>query len=733
MRSMNNLKSVRAYIKKNWFVFFTIATYLFFTVYYMGAATTITDCGGTLNGLGDNAAGPIWKAANVGDQPIGGFSKVTNYPNGESLNTPIDAVVVGQSLILWTTAKIAGPVCGYNIANVLGYMSAALVMFGFIYSLTKGRRWIALLAGYAVAFTPFFQVKIGGHPSYGFQALLIGVIWAFFSLVATRKKSRAILLAALVALCFYFDPYFSLMAVTILGPLGFVWLLVGYLRSRKEKLKKALFVSQIKVVALSVGLVAVLVAPILYVMATQSAQINSAVAGTRDNILVEARVYSNMPNEYFLPFSDSPIFKILGSYEKQIHDSLYIFSNGNMSEDTVGVSLVMLSVIALFLILISWEKLQHRKLRLGKLIQYDPWLVVVGGLAVGLAAGIMALPPVHVLGIPLPSYILLALTSTWRVLSREYVVVNIAVTLVFSVALVYFSNTLHLKRVAKTVLYLLLFLFIFAQYQTYHPFKGLEYANFSYSNAPKGYSWLKDQSDIKAIAEYPIEKPTEANSHGYYLAMQLVHKKALLNSAIANGPDESLRSSIKNLSDPQTIPVLRSLGIDAVVIHGVDPSEVAKNPYLHVVYSGVHGIDAGVPGSSAITKDILVVAQIAKDAPSTGVSLQYLGNLPRNSSIQLSAIDWQYEIPTNTQIAVRRLPKPAPSNDAKDSDICFMVKMAAPGDLGELTLKDSKGVLSTTSLTDQYIEMRMNVAIDNTMTLVSNNGHNMRMTHIGCQ
>jgi hypothetical protein len=206
-----------------------------------------------------------------------------------------------------------------------------------------------------------------------------------------------------------------------------------------------------------------------------------------------------------------------------------------------------------------------------------------------------------------------------------------------------------------------------------------------------------------------------------------------LNSAIANGPDESIRSSIKNLSDPQTVPVLHSLGIDAIVIHGVEPSEVAKNPYLQVVYSGVHGVDAGVPGSSAIAKDMLVVARIVKGAPSTGLSLQYLGNLPRNSSIQPSAIDWQYEIPTNTQIAVRQLPKPAPSSDTKESDMCFMVKMAAPDDTGELTLKDGRGALSTTSLTDQYVEVRAKVAIDNTITLVSNNGHNMRMTRIGCQ
>lgn len=731
----DSLRIARPFLRKNWFAFFVVVTYLFFTVYYMGLGTTILHCNSTLNGLGDNTAGPIWKAANAGDVPIGGFSKVTNYPNGESLDSPIETVVAGQSLLLWTTAKIAGPVCGYNLANVLGYMSAALVMFAFVYSLAKGRRWVALLAGYTVAFTPFFQAKIGVHPGYGFQALLIGVLWTFFSLITTRKKSRAILLAVLVATCFYFDPYFSLMVLTIIVPAGLVWLLIRLIRSRKEKSKKTSFTSESKLLGLSVALLVVLIAPIVYIMTTQSSQINSAVAGTRDNILNEARAYSSMPIEYLLPFTDSPVFRIFGSYEKQIHDSLYIFSNGNISEDTVGLSLAMLSVIILFGVIIIWEKLQYRRLYISKLLRYDARYVIWVTVAVGVTAGIMALPPVHILGVPLPSLILLMLTSTWRVISREYVVVNIATTVLFVVALVYFDHALRLKRITKGVLYVLLFLFIFVQYQTYHPFQGLESAKFSYSNAPAGYSWLKDQKNIKAIAEYPIEKATESDAHGYYLSMQIVHKKALLNSAVVNSPDDPVRSSIKSLSDPQTIPTLNSLGIDAVVIHGVDPAEVAKIPHLTVVYQGVHGHDARTPGSLAITKDILVIARIADSAPSPNDSIQFLNNLPLNRSIQLSVIDWQYEIPTGTEIAVRRLPgnnSHRQTSESKTAEICLMARTAAQGDSSQLLLKDARGIINTITLNDQYTSVRLTENINDTIKLISNNGHNMRITRIGC-
>lgn len=726
------LGNMKSFFRKNWFVLFTIVTYLFFTIYYMGVGTTLVDCGNTLSGLGDNSAGPVWKAANVGDQPIGGFSKVTNYPDGESINSPIDTVVVGQSVIMWATAKIAGPVCGYNLANALGYMASALVMFGFIYSLTKGRRWIALLVGYAVAFTPFFQAKIGGHPSYAFQALLIGIVWAFFSLVTTKKKSRAVLLAALTAFCFYFDPYFSLMAMTILLPLIVVWLVLRFVQARRQPAQKVDFAKQLKMLGISILLFVVMIIPIVYTMVSQSSAIQSATAGTRGNVFLEAKVYSNFPSEYLLPFKDSPFFSLLGSYEQQVKDSLYAFSNGNISEDSVGLGLAMVIVVGLFMVVILWEKLHRRRTEIGRFIRYNPKLVVFGALGFGILAFFLALPPAHIFDMPLPSFILLKLTSTWRVLSREYIVVNIALTLLFAVSLVYFAHALRIKRVAKSVLFGLLFIALFAQYQTYRPFQGLESAQFSYSNAPAGYWWMRDQPDIKSIVEYPIEKASEANSHGYYLSMQLVHQKALLNSSIVDGPGESVRSSLKNLSDPQTVPTLRTLGISAVSVHGVDPDEIEKIPYLTVIYVGEHGVDAGMPGSQAVTKDVIVIAKIDDDAPILPASLQFFSTPMLNSKIQTSSIAWQYQLSSGSKLGLRRL-SPHQKDAAIQGQVCFMARMAVDGDTAGLTITNAQGgVVFETTLTDTYQRIDFMSDTDQELMLANSTTHLMHLTDIGC-
>jgi hypothetical protein len=315
-------------------------------------------------------------------------------------------------------------------------------------------------------------------------------------------------------------------------------------------------------------------------------------------------------------------------------------------------------------------------------------------------------------------------------------VINIAVVLLFAISLVYFNQELKLKRVTNAIIYMILFLFIFIQYQTYHPFQGFEHAKFSYNNSPQGYFWLKEQKDIKSIVEYPIEKAAEANSQGYYLSMQIVHKKPMLNSVLSNSPDEPVRSSIKNLYDPQTIPVLHTLGVNAIVIHGVDPAEIEKIPHLAVIYKETPSLGTRLPESPAITKNFFVIAKILDDAPLPINSIQFLDNFPRNSTIQTSAIDWQYEVPTGSRIAYLKIPTKstlAISRQANVGEVCFMVKMALLGDSGQLVIKDNKNININIDIDDQYKNVRFATDVNDVIKLKSSNGHNMRLTNIGCE
>src|SRR5690606_29981364 len=153
-----------------------------------------------------------------------------------------------------------------------------------------------------------------------------------------------------------------------------------------------------------------------------------------------------------------------------------------------------------------------------------------------------------------------------------YVLVNFAVISLFALVLAYYAD--HFKKYKKVLAILLgvIFLIIFVEYQAFKPFAGNGLSTFDYNkDVSETYRWLKEQDDIHVIAEYPLERSGgESNAMAYYLSMQVYHGKKLFNGNDSASEDEMLKASIKDLSDRMTIDTLYSLGVDAVIIHGVD-------------------------------------------------------------------------------------------------------------------------------------------------------------------
>lgn len=545
------LKQIR--FSKRWFFVFTILTYLFFTMFYMGPS--VWKCNDTLYGFGDNTAGPVWRFGLKPPQsPVGGFENMTNYPVGENLYTPAVYSLSGQSSAIWANSRIFGPVCGYNLFNMGGFVLSAIVMFGFIYALTK-RRWIAWFAGFAVSFSPYYQMKVGGHPGYGYQALLIGSVWALYNLIKNKRKRDIALFAGITASCFYFDPYFSLLVVCMVAPIGLVWLTGYYLAQKNKKFEELFDASKNTLFTLlkAGAMTLLLLLPLVFVTTKNSSQIASSVAASRGNVLFEAKACSNLPHEYVTPFVLHPIFERLAGKAEYIKliDNLHNGFSCGIGEDTVGVSVAIMTVTIFGLTVLAWETINKRKL--GIQLGYNKRLVIYGITAVLLTGFLIGFPPMKLLGfIPTPSYVMLKITTTWRTLTRLYVVVNFATITLFSIVLVYFSE--HFKKYRKIllVLFILLFGAVLIEYQAFKPFTGNKLSTFSYKkDVPSSYTWLKEQKDITAIAEYPMEKSGgESNAMAYYLSMQVAHGKKLFNSNIATSYEDKLRDSMKDISDP---------------------------------------------------------------------------------------------------------------------------------------------------------------------------------------
>jgi len=723
--AMSHIHKWAKKLKKNWFIFFVILAYIFFVVYYMGPA--FTDCSNTIHGLGDSTAGPVWRESLKPNQPLlGGYESATNYPAGESLYSPVGFVSLAETTALSLASRVVGPVCSYDMSNVMGYLTTSMIMFAFIFYLTKSR-WIGFLAGYAVAFTPYVQSKIGGHPSYAYGSLLIAIIWLGLHTIKTRKVLFAVLLATAMGVCAYFDPYFILLSGTILGPMLGVWALYALVRSRREAEYRATAWSTVKVLLVGIGVLMVLLAPLAYISIKDAHTISSTVGNSRGNVFQAAMLCSNTPLDYLLPDPyNTHLVDIFG--QKFIAKDISFRHWCGPGESRVSISLTMLGVILLGAIIIAWERINGRRANLRRLYAYDSKLLLLMIVVVGLAALLVGLPP-HVGGLRMSSDLVLKITSTWRIFAREYMVVNIAVVILFAILLKYFGSIRFAKehKLIAAALFIGLFLLILGEYQITTPFNPLV---FSYSrDVPAVYHQIKNDKDIKVIAEYPIDRlGIEYDSIVYYLTMQTYHGKSLFNSALASDYKGDVHVALKDLTDPQTLPALRYLGIKYVVIHGLTVSQImAHTNQLDILGDSKPPIFSLQILRPESTNDV-VLAKIV-DGPKTSNVLTFERGFAENLNIMQSPMDTEFETLQDAELKVTPLLDAPVKYDRE----CFGAKMSAPQDEGELTVSVNGVPQVTEHITGSaYTEFSVMAKTGDTLLLHNSKGYNVRLNNLGC-
>lgn len=739
MQEKLKAKNILAYLKKHWFTFFAVFLYGLSTFYYMGPS--FTNCQNVTYGFGDNTAGPIWRSMLPEDQGLlGTRTETTNFPYGDTLYSPIGFSLILQTLYIKSMQTIAGPVCGYNLVNIVGFMSGALLMFGLIYVLTRNR-WVALLSGFAVSFSPYYQMKVGGHPSYGYQALFIAIIWLFYRLIKYKRKRDAIYLATAYASAVYFDPYFTLYATIIIGSLGLSWLFVNrsmfadIIKKRKLRITDTVR-SQFRMLLLAAGIVIALLIPLVVAFATQSQQINSDVAAARGNVLAEAKACSNYPFEYITPFILSPFFeKLLG--DANFHNFVEGVRGGltcGIGEDTVGLSILLVLLVVCTIIIYGWERFNGRRLGLHKVVKnYNPQLVISSIVILGVMGLIISMPPVRFHGIATPTYELLQITPTWRTLTRGYMLVNIALVVLSSLILAYLAQNYKNYRKLLALMFVILTLGIMVEYQAFKPFTGNRLSTFNYQqDVPEIYSWLKEQKDIDVIAEYPLEiEGRESDAGSYYLTMQSLHKKRLFNSALSTSPQEKMRSGLKNLHDPQTLASLRAFGVDAVVVHGVSKSEFNELSGARIVYSAEQPRFNITSHTPTVKNDRSIVVSLREVKPTSTLVMMEDG-IVRNLPIIISAVNWKYEAVNGAEISVATITNSKLTNNDEEKTICFKVQSSLPNDQTLLSASIDGGAKQNVGIiTDQ--PSSFTVKVKSVAKIYSANGHNMRLSGLGCE
>jgi hypothetical protein len=202
---------------------------------------------------------------------------------------------------------------------------------------------------------------------------------------------------------------------------------------------------------------------------------------------------------------------------------------------------------------------------------------------------IFSLPPILTIfgyELRMPTWFLVTITPAWRVFARWFFIIQPLLVFVVAIGLSEYFSRLKADSRKKRHVYTLAVFAVVVLLIEYLPRNPLDASAFwSYEkNLPVTYQFIETLPDSTVLAEFPMrEQPYYRGS--YYFNGQYIHKKTLFNSYSPVSTQASLRISLMDLSNPQTLPVLRQLGVTHLLVWSNDyqswtPDEKTKMALL---------------------------------------------------------------------------------------------------------------------------------------------------------
>lgn len=520
---------------------------------YLHLQPALQDCQNTIvGGPGDATSGGVWMIWQWLRHHVGPWPAITpdvNAPFNEGLWRPIQITSLLVQFPMWLISLAAGPVCGWTLSVAFGFLLSGFAMFLFVRSLTASI-WISAIAAYAYAFSPYHLAKAQGHIGYVHSETLVLLIWALLFFWNKPNTKRGVLLGATLAGCFYSDGYYILIG-TITAVAG---CLIGFILFRGQY-ERGSFATAFRGLLAS-GITFVLaVLPIVFVFLSQRSVINSQVSSTRT--VAEVETYGARPLEYLMPPRSNPF---LSRYFAEYQDAHLHGSNYSEQTLTLGWTIICLAVFAVVGAAVAFYKsrrLRSMPDRAGPTLVPEFFLLFLL-LSAGLFSGSGHFSAFGK-RIPSLSGLVFDLVHYWRVFARFFLAVDVCAIALAALGLARLVRRRGL--LIKTGVGVLVFPLIFLEYLTWPP-----RATWSYQQAPAIYQWIRNDSQSKLIAEYPLVDPPDPRALDY-LTTQYVHRKRMLNSSLPDSAQKPIRDGLGGLGDTQTLAGLRVLGVDTVFVH----------------------------------------------------------------------------------------------------------------------------------------------------------------------
>lgn len=558
-KKLSLVEQGRGWLTKSW-VQWILVTIILFLLSWALMGSAINSCPTNTTAFdSDSTGGFAWMQWATGNGLSWGHTDRSYYPFGENLNVP---QYITSTLFLYpyrVFSTLTTPICGLNLMVLLGYMSCGLLMFGLIKWLLK-RGDIAFFAALAAAFVPFHILKSYSHVNYMYSSIFIALIWAYLWFMKNPGYKKALVLAIVSSLGFYFDGYFVLISGVLIAALfssSFVFDgLKALIRWSTDDIDKDKLKVRLKYLLATLGILFVLLLPILRIEIVSGKAISQSLSTVRSSIISETVTYGARPIEFLLPAYNSAIMPHSYAAWRNRHEH-----GSNSSESTLylGYTVMVLAIVSL----IYLKRLNYRRLK----FQNIPYTLIVFTLVFGfLACFALSLPSTaYIFGhnVPMPSDLLIKLSSNWRVLSRLFLAMDPLVVILASLGLYLLTKnlrcSLQLLIVAACTLILLL---------EYLP-SPLHSAGNIYKNAPQVYKDIAKDKSVKVVAIYPLA--SFADTPGIF-TFQPIYGKTLVNANDGDNSEGPFDTSIAGLNDPQTLGVLKALDVGVLVTLGFQPS-----------------------------------------------------------------------------------------------------------------------------------------------------------------
>ncbi len=529
---------------------------------YMGGAAL--HCTSTVRGApGDGTTGGVWINylwLEAGGGPFAGVQHMTGAARGDALWQPINIVNSGWSIPMYLLGLLVGPVCGYNLVIILGFITTGLGMWLLAYFVSKNQT-AALFSAVTFAYSGFSQVKAEGHVSGVFLGFFPLLVLTLLWLWGKPSWWRALLSAFVWSALAYVDAYYLAFSLVLVAGL-IIGTSIGVITCHKQDVVVSL--KRIFGWTIGSGLLALgMLAPFAYATLSNRADITAE----RGRSISDVVTYSARPSEYVLPPRYNPV---LGEW---LGLSRVLPTHGSNSiESTIYLGWIPI-LLAATAIVASRSRGSRRTLR--RLTEMDSphscstqQRTIIWGLAGIVMAGFVAsLSPefrIFEVAVPMPSRIIHSVFPQMRVFSRLFVVVHTAVVCLAAIGVGWIFARMR-RPLARRSVALLITVLSLVESMAYSP---RSIPVWSYTQAPEVYRYLNAQQDVRMVGVYPLET-TEDNPDRSLFTFQPVLDKVMLNPFVdSSRPDDpsDLARGLAALADPQTIPALRALGVDTVVV-----------------------------------------------------------------------------------------------------------------------------------------------------------------------